>query len=51
MWYNKGGFQVPIGIFKNAADKKLLWNIVVQTMRNLFYTKLGVSQESETDIG
>lgn len=48
---DKGGFQVPIGIFKNAADKKLLWNIVVQTMRNLFYTKLGVSQESETDIG
>lgn len=48
---DKGGFQVPIGIFRNAADKKLLWNIVVQTMRNLFYTKLGVSQELEPDIG
>jgi nanoRNase/pAp phosphatase (c-di-AMP/oligoRNAs hydrolase) len=47
---DKGGFQIPIGIFKNAADKKLLWSIVVQTMRNLFYTKLGVSQGSESDI-
>lgn len=48
---DKGGFQIPIGIFRNASDKKLLWNIVVQTMRNLFYTKLGVSQEGEPDIG
>lgn len=47
---DKGGFQIPIGIFKNAADKKLLWSIVVQTMRNLFYTKLGVSQGTESDI-
>lgn len=44
---DKGGFQIPIGIFRNAADKKLLWNIVVQTVRNLFYTKLGVKDEPE----
>ncbi len=44
---DKGGFQVPIGIFKNAGDKKLLWSIVVQTMENLFYTKLGVKDEPD----
>lgn len=42
---DKGGFQIPIGIFKNAGEKKLLWDIVVQTMRNMFFTKLGVTDE------
>ena len=44
---DKGGFHVPIGIFKSAGDKKLLWTIVTETMQNLFYTKLGVKDEPD----
>jgi nanoRNase/pAp phosphatase (c-di-AMP/oligoRNAs hydrolase) len=42
---DKGGFQIPLGIFRNAGEKKLLWNIVHQTMQNLFFTKLGIKDE------
>lgn len=47
---DKGGFQIPLGIFRNAPEKKYLWSLVSQTMRNLFYTKLGVVDETSDEL-
>lgn len=56
-WYgggrkDKGGFQIPLGIFSKCQDKELLWILIKKTIDNLFHQKIGVegkdSLESET---
>lgn len=56
-WYgggrkDKGGFQIPLGIFSKCQDKELLWILIKKTIDNLFHQKIGVegkdSLENET---
>lgn len=46
-WYgggrkDKGGFQIPLGIFSRCQDKELLWILIKKTIDDLFYQKIGV---------
>lgn len=39
---DKGGFQIPLGVFANCSDKELLWILIKKTVDELFYEKIGV---------
>ncbi len=39
---DKGGFQIPLGVFANVSDKELLWILIKKTIDELFYDKIGV---------
>lgn len=39
---DKGGFQIPLGVFANCSDKELLWILIKKTIDELFYDKIGV---------
>jgi nanoRNase/pAp phosphatase (c-di-AMP/oligoRNAs hydrolase) len=46
-WYgggrkDKGGFQIPLGVFSKCTDKELLWILIKKTIDELFYAKIGV---------
>lgn len=46
-WYgggrkDKGGFQIPLGVFTKCRDKELLWILVKKTIDELFHDKIGV---------
>ena len=50
-WYgggrkDKGGFQIPLGVFSKCSDTKVLWVLVKKTLDELFYEKIGVSNKS-----
>ena len=45
-WYgggrkDKGGFQIPLGVFSRCSDKDILWALVKKTLDELFYEKIG----------
>ena len=47
LWYgggrkDKGGFQIPLGVFAKCQDKELLWDMIRKTIDELFYNKIGV---------
>jgi nanoRNase/pAp phosphatase (c-di-AMP/oligoRNAs hydrolase) len=44
---DKGGFQIPLGIFSNCSDRTLLWNITEKTICDMIFNKIGVSSASE----
>lgn len=53
-WYgggrkDKGGFQIPLGVFAKCLDRELLWIMVKKTIDELFYDKIGVNTLSSRD--
>lgn len=60
-WYgggrkDKGGFQIPLGVFTKCSDKELLWILIKKTIDELFYEKIGVdtsqaSRDSDLSSG
>lgn len=41
----KGGFQIPLGLFYNCPDRSLLWNMIEKTICDMVFKKIGVTQE------
>ena len=39
---DKGGFQIPLGVFGKCSDRELLWILIKKTIDELFYDKIGV---------
>ena len=53
-WYgggrkDKGGFQIPLGVFSKCLDRELLWILIKKTIDDLFYEKIGVDSQSSRD--
>jgi nanoRNase/pAp phosphatase (c-di-AMP/oligoRNAs hydrolase) len=53
-WYgggrkDKGGFQIPLGVFSKCSDKELLWILIKNTIDELFYEKIGVDKKSSRE--
>lgn len=47
---DKGGFQIPLGVFGKCSDRELLWILIKKTIDELFYNKIGVEDsESSND--
>lgn len=58
IWYgggrkDKGGFQIPLGVFSKCQDKEQLWKMVKKTIDELFYDKIGVEShgKKESELG
>ena len=47
---DKGGFQIPIGVFAHCSDKELLWILIKKTIEELFYEKIGVDDRDMTSL-
>jgi len=43
---DKGGFQIPLGVFGKCSDKELLWILIKKTIDELFYDKIGIEDKS-----
>lgn len=39
---DKGGFQIPLEVFRSCSDKELLWILIKKTIDELFYEKIGI---------
>lgn len=39
---DKGGFQIPLGVFGRCSDRELLWILIKKTIDELFYNKIGI---------
>ena len=57
LWYgggrkDKGGFQIPLGVFSKCQDKEQLWIMVKKTIDELFYDKIGIEShlKKESEI-
>ena len=53
-WYgggrkDKGGFQIPLGVFARCSDRELTWILIKKTIDELFYEKIGVDSQSGRD--
>ncbi len=53
-WYgggrkDKGGFQIPLGIFSKCSDRELMWILIKKTVDELFYSKMGIDTMSSRD--
>jgi nanoRNase/pAp phosphatase (c-di-AMP/oligoRNAs hydrolase) len=53
-WYgggrkDKGGFQIPLGVFARCSDRELAWILIKKTIDELFYAKIGVDSQSSRD--
>lgn len=46
---NKGGFQIPLGVFAKCTDKELLWILIKKTIDELFYEKIGIEGKTSID--
>ena len=46
---DKGGFQIPLGVFAQCSDRELLWILIKKTIDELFYQKIGVEEQSDMD--
>ena len=42
---DKGGFQIPLGVFSQCSDRELLWILIKKTIDELFYSKIGVDDK------
>jgi nanoRNase/pAp phosphatase (c-di-AMP/oligoRNAs hydrolase) len=47
---DKGGFQIPLGVFAKCKDKDLLWVLIKKTIDDLFFDKIGVEGQSANDL-
>ncbi len=45
---DKGGFQIPLGVFGKCSDRELLWILIKKTIDELFYNKIGVEGSEST---
>lgn len=45
---DKGGFQIPLGVFGKCSDRELLWILIKKTIDELFYNKIGVEGAEST---
>lgn len=53
-WYgggrkDKGGFQIPLGVFARCNDRELLWILIKKTIDELFYQKIGIEESANID--
>ncbi len=48
---DKGGFQIPLGVFAKCKDKELLWLLIKKNIEDLFYEKIGVGSSGSEDGG
>lgn len=39
---DKGGFQIPLGVFDKCSDRELLWILIKKTIDELLYNKIGI---------
>lgn len=46
---DKGGFQIPLGVFARCNDRELLWILIKKTIDELFYQKIGIEESSGID--
>jgi nanoRNase/pAp phosphatase (c-di-AMP/oligoRNAs hydrolase) len=46
---DKGGFQIPLGIFGRCNDRELLWILIKKTIDELFYQKIGIEESANID--
>lgn len=44
---DKGGFQIPIGIFAKCDNKDLIWKVVKETIEDMFYKKIGLEENNK----
>ena len=44
---DKGGVQVPLGVFSRCENKELLWTCVQTMVEDIFYAKIGISKDSK----
>lgn len=42
---DKGGFQIPLGVFARCSDRELLWILIKKTIDELFYNKIGIEDK------
>lgn len=45
---DKGGFQIPLGVFGKCSDKELLWILIKKTIDELFYNKIGIDDSENS---
>jgi len=45
---DKGGFQIPLGVFGKCSDRELLWILIKKTIDELFYNKIGIDDNEST---
>lgn len=41
---DKGGFQIPLGIFSNCSDRSLLWSMIEKTVCDMVFKKIGAQE-------
>lgn len=46
---DKGGFQIPLGVFARCNDRELLWILIKKTIDELFYQKIGIEESANLD--
>ena len=46
---DKGGFQIPLGVFAKCNDRELLWILIKKTIDELFYEKIGIEENANID--
>ena len=46
---DKGGFQIPLGVFARCNDRELLWILIKKTIDELFYQKIGIEESANID--
>ena len=46
---DKGGFQIPLGVFARCSDRELLWILIKKTIDELFYQKIGIEENANLD--
>ena len=42
---DKGGFQIPLGVFGHCSNRDLLWQTVKTTVEDLVFEKIGASRD------
>ena len=45
---DKGGFQIPLGVFGKCSDRELLWILIKKTIDELLYNKIGIDDNETT---
>ncbi len=44
---DKGGFQLPLGVFSRCRNRDLLWQVTRHTIEDIFYKKIGISRDGD----
>jgi len=46
---DKGGFQIPLGVFVRCSDRELLWILIKKTIDETIYGKIGIEENVKVD--